>query len=142
AFSAEDTEQKMAREFIVDALEFEKVSTDVFESPDSCRSALEALTPNPDHMFWFEYNFLYVLAADGKAEKASLGDHSAAGYRQRERFYTISDEGQLRFARRVAEYIVFLARNTGLASTETCDAAKDRLENYTSWEGFLKEIAG
>ena len=142
AFSAEETEQKMAREFIVDALEFEKVSTDVFASPESCRSALEALVPNPDHMFWFEYNFLYVLAADGKPEKASLGDHSAAGYRQRERFYTISDEGQLRFARRVAEYIVFLARNTGLASTETCDAAMSRLEGYANWNAFLEDIAG
>ena len=46
-------------------------------------------------MFWFEYNFLYVLAADGRAEKAALGDHTPAGYRQRARFYAISDEGRL-----------------------------------------------
>ena len=69
AFSTDPTEQKMAREFIVDALNFEKTNTDVFESPESCRKALESLAPNPDHMFWFEYNFLYVLAAGGRAEK-------------------------------------------------------------------------
>ena len=141
AFSDEETERQMAREFIVDALEFEKASTDVFDSPQSCREALEALEPNPDHMFWFEYNFLYVLAADGKAEKAALGDHSAAGYRQRARFYSISDEGRLQFARKVAEYIVFLARNTGLASAEDCDAALARLQAYESFEAFLDDIA-
>lgn len=141
AFSTEETERKMAREFIVDALDFEQVSSDVFESSDACRAALESLTPKPDHMFWFEYNFLYVLAADGKAEKASLGDHSAAGYRQRARFYSISDEGRLRFARRVAEYIVFLARNTGLASAETCDAALGRLAGYGSFEAFIEGIS-
>ena len=64
----------MAREFIVDALNFETSGhRRVFESPESCRSALEALEPNPDHMFWFEYNFLYVLAAGGAAEKSALG---------------------------------------------------------------------
>lgn len=141
AFSEEKTERKMAREFIVDALEFEKASTDVFDSQNSCRAALEALEPNPDHMFWFEYNFLYVLAADGKAEKAALGDHSAAGYRQRARFYSISDEGRLQFARKVAEYIIFLARNTGLASGADCDAALTRLGSYASFDEFLREIA-
>ena len=52
----------------------------VFASPASCRAALEALEPSPEHMFFFEYNFLFVLAAGGRAEKAALGDHSAAGY--------------------------------------------------------------
>lgn len=141
AFSEEDTERAMAREFIVEALEFEKESTEVFDSAEACRKALEALTPNPDHMFWFEYNFLYVLAAKGRAEKSALGDHSAAGYRQRRRFYTISEEGRLAFARRVAEYIVFLARNTGLAIGETCDAALNRLQGYDSYGRFEEDIA-
>jgi hypothetical protein len=53
----------------------------------------------PEHMFWFEYNFLYVLAAGGRAEKAALGDHTPAGYQQRARFYGVSAEGRLLFAR-------------------------------------------
>ena len=69
----------------------------------------------PDHMFFFEYNFLFVLAAGGRAEKAALGDHSPAGYAQRARFYGISPEGRLRYAQRTAAYILFLAEHTGLA---------------------------
>jgi len=73
-------------------------------------------------MYWFEYNFLFVLAARGKAEKKALGDHTPGGYGQRARFYAISDEGRLNFARGIARYIVFLAENTGLASRN--DAAR------------------
>ncbi len=141
AFSESETERDMAREFIMSALAFEKVSTDVFGSKEECRAALEALTPHPDHMFWFEYNFLYVLAADGRVEKDALGDHSPAGYRQRARFYSISDEGRLRYCQRVAEYIVFLARNTGIADADTCDAALSRLRNCASYDDFLQGIA-
>lgn len=141
AFSEEATERKMAREFIENALELEGTSTRVFDSPLTCRSALEALKPNPDHMFWFEYNFLYVLAAEGKAKKETLGDHSAAGYRQRARFYSISDEGRLNFSQKVSEYIIFLARNTGLATQETCDLAKTRLSAYSDYSEFLQGIA-
>jgi len=89
------------------------------------RAALESLPPEPDHMFWFEYNFLYVLAADGRADKAALGDHTPAGYQQRARFYSISPEGRLNFARNVASYLIFLAENTGLASAARCAAAPD-----------------
>ena len=142
AYSTDLTEQKMAREFIVDALEFEKVSTEVFESEEHCRSALEAFSPNPDHMFWFEYNFLYVLAAEGKAEKSALGDHSPAGYKQRARFYSISDEGRLRYAVKVAEYILFLAETTGLVEQATCDSARSKLEAYGSFEDFTSDISG
>ena len=38
-------------------------------------------------MFLFEYNFLYVLAAGGRPEKAARGDDTSAGYAQRARFY-------------------------------------------------------
>ncbi|QXD26015.1 hypothetical protein F7C95_09110 [Opitutia bacterium ISCC 51] len=140
AFSADPTEQKMAREFIVDALNFEKTNTEVFESAASTRTALEALRPNPDHMFWFEYNFLYVLAADGVAEKSSLGDHSPAGYKQRARFYSISDEGRLRYAVKVAEYICFLADTTGLVDAQVCQNVKSKLSNYVSFDNFIADI--
>ncbi|MDB6126810.1 MAG: hypothetical protein JWM35_706, partial [Verrucomicrobia bacterium] len=113
AFSADETERKMARMFVMTALESDvggmpsprggavstigrelgldskrgggtpPTSEEVFASAATCRAAIEALSPSPEHMFFFEYNFLYVLAADGRAEKAALGDHSAAGYRQR-----------------------------------------------------------
>ncbi len=141
AFGANTTERAMARQFIVNALELERRPVEVFADLDACRAALAALTPNPDHMFWFEYNFLYVLAADGRSDKASLGDHSPAGYRQRARFYAISDEGRLRFAQGVAGYILFLAETTGLASAAACAAAARRLIGYRTYAELLATIA-
>lgn len=141
AFSEQETEKAMAREFIETALASEGEPTAVFESVDACRSALTALEPSPEHMFWFEYNFLYVLAADGKACKSALGDHSPAGYRQRARFYSISEEGRLEYARRVAEYIIFLAENTGLVPSEICQQARKKLTAYATFSGFLDDIS-
>lgn len=141
AFSDEETERLMAREFIQTALEYEKRETGVFDSPDQCRDALESLKANPEHMFWFEYNFLFVLAAEGQAEKTALGDHSPAGYRQRARFYSISDEGQLEFARQVSQYIVFLAENTGLVDRARCQSAHKKLSSYSTFSAFLDDIS-
>jgi hypothetical protein len=141
AFSADATEQKMARVFITDALAKSGKSVDVFASESTTRAALEALTPSPEHMFWFEYNFLHVLAAGGKAEKSALGDHSPAGYQQRARFYSVSDEARLNYAKNVASYIIFLAENTGLASKERCAGAAKLLAGYTSMAAFLGGIS-
>jgi hypothetical protein len=141
AFSVSDSERSMAREFIEATLTFEKLDTNVFGSPEDCRAALESLTPNADHMHWFEYNFLYVLAANGSAEKSALGDHSPAGYQQRARFYSISAEGRLAFARRVALYIIGLAKDTGLFREETYDEVNERLAAYTDFDSFVADIA-
>ena len=91
-------------------------------------------------MFFFEYNFLYVLAAGGRPDKAALGDHSPAGYAQRARFYAISPEARLNFAKAVADYIIFLAENTGLVEANRCATAAARLERYTSLDEMLAEI--
>src|ERR1035437_1012741 len=80
AFSVDPTEQKMARAFVTDALGKSGKGTEVFANPTVTRAALESLPPSPEHMFWFEYNFLHVLAAGGRPEKAALGDHTPAGY--------------------------------------------------------------
>lgn len=143
AFSGQATEQKMAREFILASFATAAVAppADMFASAECCRSALETLAPSPELMFWFEYNFLFVLAAAGKAEKPSLGDHSPAGYRQRRRFYAISPEGQLRFAQNVARYLIFLTETTGLVPTATCDLVRSRLDGYTSYQAMLDDIA-
>lgn len=141
AFSDSETEREMAREFIEDALKLEKRPTEIFESEATVRAALDSIAPNPDHMFWFEYNFLYVLAADGEAEKSALGDHSPSGYRQRQRFYSISDEGQLRFAQGVAAYILFLAENTGLATADICRSAQQRLSGYSQFSELIGDIS-
>ncbi|MBI4625327.1 MAG: hypothetical protein HY736_19165 [Verrucomicrobia bacterium] len=141
AFSADATEQKMARVFVADALAKAGGGTEVFANPALTRSALEALAPSADHMFWFEYNFLYVLAGGGRAEKAALGDHTPAGYRQRARFYGISDEGRLNFSKNIASYIVFLAENTGLAPAATCAAARKLLERYQALDERLNAIS-
>ncbi len=141
AFAADATEQKMARSFITDALTKSGQGTEVFANPATTRAALESLPPSPEHMFWFEYNFLHVLAAGGRAEKAALGDHTPAGYQQRARFYSISDEGRLNFAKNVASYIVFLAENTGLSPAATCTAARKLLNRYTTLAEMLGDIS-
>jgi hypothetical protein len=114
---------------------------DPFASPAACRAALEALPPSAEHMIFFEYNFLYVLAAGGRPEKAALGDHSPAGYAQRARFYAVSAEARLRFAQRIAAYLIFLAENTGLASKERCAAASRLLAGYTTLDAMLNDIS-
>ncbi|MBX3738854.1 MAG: hypothetical protein KF715_19330 [Candidatus Didemnitutus sp.] len=141
AFSADPTEQKMARVFVTTSLAACGKSVDVFASPGACRAALAALPPSAEHMTFFEYNFLYVLAAGGKPEKAALGDHTPAGYRQRARFYAVSAEARLLFSKRIAAYILFLAENTGLASQERCAAAAKLLESYTSLDAMLNDVS-
>ena len=145
AFSADATERKMARSFILDALVKTQSPADeaaIFATPASARTAIEALAPSPEHMFWFEYNFLHVLAADGRADKAALGDHTAAGYRQRARFYAISEEGRLGFAKNIASYLLFLAENTGLAPAARVAEARARLAATASLEAFHAAIGG
>ena len=141
AFSGDATEQKMARIFITTALTAAGRSGEAFASPAACRAALEALPPSAEHMIFFEYNFLFVLAAGGRAEKAALGDHTPAGYAQRARFYGISSDARLRFAKRVAAYLIFLAENTGLVARERCAAAAKLLDGYATLEAMLGDIS-
>jgi hypothetical protein len=141
AFSDDPAEKAAARAFIIASLEPEGRARDAFTSAAACRSALEALEPSPDHPIFFEYNFLYVLAAGGRAEKAALGDHSPAGYAQRARFYAISAQARLLYAKGVAGYLVFLAEETGLAAGARCAAARSLLARIRSYEEFLGEIS-
>ena len=145
AFSFDATERKMARSFIIDALAkagASVVETAVFSTPAEARRAIQALPPSPEHMFWFEYNFLYVLAADGRAEKTALGDHTASGYRQRARFYAISEEGRLGFAKNIAGYLLFLAENTGLCAGDRVGRAREELGKISSLDELSASIAG
>ncbi len=141
SFSANGEERQMARRFVTHALEHEKRPTDVFQSPEECAHALDALTPSPDHMFWFEYNFLFVLAAEGRADKSALGDHGRSGYRQRARFYAISAAGRLAYAKNVAEYLCFLAETTAQASVDACARARKKLSSYTTFDALFADIA-
>ena len=141
AFSADATEQKMARTFITTALAAAGQPADVFAGAAACRTALETLHPSPDHMFFFEYNFLYVLAGGGRAEKAALGDHTVAGYRQRARFYAISPEARLLYTKGVAGYLIFLAEHTGLAAAGRCAAARSLLSRYSTLDAMLDDIS-
>jgi hypothetical protein len=139
AFSEDGVRQKMAREFVLHALAHERRPQEgVFESASRLRHVLEELPPSPDHMFWFEYNFLFVLAASGST--ARLGDHGPAGYAQRARFYSVSPEARLRFARNIAEYILFVAGATGLAGAAAVAAARRRLETFRDHEDFLRDL--
>ena len=141
AFSSDATEQKHARQFITHALEREKKPVDVFADQAACATALAALKPDPEHMFWFEYNFLFVLAAGGLAAKSALGDHTPAGYRQRARFYGISAEGRLAYARNVVRYLAFLAETTGLAPAARCRAAIARVDQLPTMTALIADIA-
>ncbi|HEY5079830.1 MAG TPA: hypothetical protein VII43_08280 [Opitutaceae bacterium] len=141
AFSPDPAERGMARSFILDSLDMGGKKTDVFGSAQACREALGTLAPSPDHMFHFEYNFLFVLAAGGRAEKASLGSHSPQGYAQRARFYSISEEARLLYAKGVAGYIVFLAEHAGLVCAERCAAARRLLGGIRTHGEFLAEIS-
>ncbi len=140
--SSDAIEQRMARSFITTALAANNraAGESVFASPQTCRAALEALRPSPDHMFFFEYNFLYVLAAGGQPDKSALGDHSPAGYAQRARFYDISPEARLNYSKAVAKYIIFLAQHTGLADASRCASATTKLERYSAIEPMLADI--
>jgi hypothetical protein len=139
-FSTDETEQKMAREFVRLTIGPEKME-EATKSEESCRYILNSLEPSPEHFFWFEYNFLYVLAADGSSEKRALGDHSPKGYQQRQRFYSISDEGRLLYAKRVVEYILFLAENTGLATGDRCKKAREELVRIKAYREFIESIS-
>ncbi len=156
AFSADATEQKMARTFVTTSLATGGAATpprnehgvvavspesSVFASPAACRAALEALPLSPDHMFFFEYNFLYVLAAGGKPVKSALGDHSPAGYAQRARFYAISPEARLNYSKGVASYIIFLAETTALTPPARCAATRKLLSSYTTLDAMLGDIS-
>ena len=141
AFDADDRARSSARAFISDSLAKSGKSLNVFGSPAECRAALEALKPSPDHMFFFEYNFLFILAAGGRPEKAALGDHTEKGFLQRSRFYAVSPLARLLYARGVAGYILFLAEHTGLASGERCAAARRLLARPQSYDEFLNDIS-
>jgi hypothetical protein len=140
AFGGTQAERELARGFIAHALARDGRPTEVFADRATCTAALAALTPSPDHMFWFEYNFLFVLAAGGRSDPTALGDHAAAGYAQRRRFYAISTAGRLAYARRVARYICFLAETTGLADAGRVAAARTRLDGYRDLAAFLADI--
>ena len=141
SFAKDETERKMAREFVCLTIGDEQMD-EAMESENSCRAILNNLEPSPDHFFWFEYNFLFILAANGKANKEALGDHSPRGYEQRSRFYSISDEGRLLYAKRVAEYIIFLAENTGVVELSKCKEVRQELGQIECLKTFLSSIAG
>ncbi|MDX2186655.1 MAG: tagaturonate epimerase family protein [Opitutaceae bacterium] len=141
AHSPDETECKAARTFVTTALATAGEPIDVYSSPAATRAALARLKPSPDHMFFFEYNFLFILASGGKPEKASLGDHSPSGYRQRERFYRISAEARLAYAKNVAAYLIFLAEHTGLADPQRCHASLRLLGAYNTYDELVSDIS-
>lgn len=139
AFADDPTRRRMAREFVAHALAHEnRDATGAFDSATTLRETLAALPASPDHMFWFEYNFLFVLAGGGHPDR--LGDHGPDGYTQRARFYAVSDEARLAFARGVASYILFLAETTGLADSARVVRAKARLATLENFAAFERDL--
>lgn len=62
------------------------------------------------------------------------------GYAQRARFYAVSDAGRLEYSKRVAQYICFLARTTGLSTPETVAMVEAKLNGYVSYAELLSDI--
>ena len=148
AFAELASERAASRGFIQTTLEacgsWESLGAEaVFADRAALDAALDTIGLSGDHMLWFEYNFLFICAAEGSTEKSKLGDHGAAGYEQRCRFYSgISDEGRLNFGKGIAKYILFLAESTGLAPAATCKASEAILDGYTNYGELLAAIAG
>jgi hypothetical protein len=139
AFSPDPVRQRHARDFVRHALAHEgRDAGPAFDSPEALRDVLRGLSPSADHMFWFEYNFLYVLAAGGATSR--LGDHGPAGYAQRARFYAVSREARLHYARNVADYLLFLAETTGLAEAARVGRARQKLAGYADHDAFLRDL--
>ena len=140
AFSAEETAKRFARDFVSTTFAAEgRTINGVFNSPENLKQALDSLKPSTEHVFWFEYNFLFVLAAKGNIER--LGDHSIEGYKQRSRFYSISDQAKLLFAGYIAKYILFLAESTGIACSESIEKARRKLADFQEYSDLLADIA-
>ncbi len=139
AFSDDAVRRTYARDFVRHALAHEgREEGSSFASPEALRAVLGGMPPSPDHMFFFEYNFLFVLAAGGSTGR--LGDHGAAGYAQRARFYGIGDVARLLYAKRVASYILFLAGATGLAPGERVERARARLDAFGDLDAFQRDL--
>jgi hypothetical protein len=137
-------EQEMARSFISQSFTTDKVAepADLFESKKSCMKGINTLTPSPDHMLYFEYNFLFLLAANGSPEKSAMGNQKPEGYRQRARFYGgLSAEGRLQFAKEIAGYIIFLAETTGQVKKAKCAAVRKQLDACKTYAEFTGQIA-
>jgi hypothetical protein len=139
AFSQNAIQNKFAREFINQTFAMEKIAIDsVYSSPESLTKAIDLMKSSPEHVFWFEYNFLFVLAAQGSIHR--LGDHSVEGYRQRSRFYEISDNAKLLFAKRIVEYIFFLCESTGMAEAEVVNEARKKCAAFKQYKDLLEDI--
>lgn len=137
AFSDHPQQKKFAREFIERS--FPSNARPDFSSPEALRTSLDVIASSPDHMLWFEYNFLYVLAGQGSID--NLGDHGPDGYAQRARFYAISEEGRLRFAKHIARYLVFIGKNIGIIDELTASKALSLLDTYTSLGAMCDDIS-
>lgn len=140
AFSKDETQKNMARLFLERTFRDEKLDALLnFKDKKTLTKGLDALKPSPDHTFWFEYNFLFVLAGGGSPK--NLGDHGPAGYKQRKRFYAISDDTRFAFTRGIARYLIFLAENTGIVTTARANEARGRLEKFQSYGEIIRDVS-
>ena len=105
-----------------------------------CRAALEALPPSPEHMFWFEYNFLYVLAGGGRPDKprSAIIRRRATGSA---RGFTPSATRGGCATPRASRAICVSRRDHRPGAPRICARALAKLEAYTRYADLLAEIA-
>ena len=146
AVSPDATEQKMARVFIVDALgKSRAVRARSSPSPGrhwARRARWRRCRRAPSNMFWFEYNFLFVLAGGGRAEKRGARGPYARRLRAARAVLRDQRRGEARTTLAMwPRYLVFLAENTGLATAAACAAVSRRLAGYTTLGAMMAETA-
>ena len=116
AFSSDATEQKMARVFITTRL-LQAIAAGCLRVAGHLPRRARGAAAEPGTHVLLRIQLPLCACRRRTAEKAALGDHSPAGYAQRARFYAISAEARLNFAKAIAKYIIFLAERTPASHT-------------------------
>ena len=132
AFSSDATEQKMARHSWSTRFRKSALPTDVFADPRE-RSAAIRPSRRARKTCSGSSNFLYVLAADGRAEKSALGDHSARRLPAAGALLSVSAEARLNFARNIGRVhrLPRRAHGVGLEGTLRCGQPAARRVYHT-----------
>ena len=122
-FAEDETERNMAREFIGWPLATRRTR----RSTNRLADHLGARNPAPN------ISFVRVQLSLVLAPKRSLKSLGPLGSRISSTAGFINQrQGRLLYAQRVAEYILFLAEATGIASSETCDKTRKSFSLFAS----------
>ena len=139
-FAEDETERNMAREFV--RLTIGDKADEAFESELSCRTILGALEPSPEHFFWFEYNFLYASCCGRQLAKEIIGRPLGGRISSTQPVLLNQRRGPPPLRPKSRGVYSVLGGATGIASSETCDRAREELQSISTFENFIGSISG